>query len=214
MNNEMNRIKQHFSQSFNKTAAFVVTSITVLSACYSNNCPLDNSVICNYTFHDSYGTPIQYGDTITVTTLMQGTKTVYTYRKMGNKTIIKDIRDTDLISQGYTETVSTQRKDTILLNNLCDASSMSLPMSYFRDRDTLIVSYKSILAKDTIWIDHDSYPYVELPECGTYRYHTIKHITSTSSAIDHIEIANPYVDYEGNTNVKIYFNGAAETPEE
>lgn len=196
------------------TAIAIATAVTMLSACYSNNCPLDNNVLCNFSFHDSYGTPVQYNDTITVTTLMPGHKTIYTYRKMGNKTVVKDVPAPELVEQGYTETVAQQRNDTILLNNLCAATSMSLPMSYYRNRDTLIVSYRSISAKDTIWIDHDSYPYVELPECGTYRYHTLLGIKSTAAAIDHIEITTPHVDYEGNTNIKIYFNGAAETPDE
>ena len=83
-------------------------------------------------------------------------------------------------------------------------------MSYFRDADTLVFSYGGILLKDTIKIQHDSYPHVELPECGTYRYHTLKSITATDAAIDHIEISNPFVNYEGKENIKIFFNGIVE----
>jgi hypothetical protein len=48
---------------------------------------------------------------------------------------------------------------------------------------------------------------VELPECGTYRFHHLLGITATDAAIDRIEICEPTVNYDGNTNVKIYFNG-------
>ena len=189
----------------------VVLCVAILMfGCYSNNCPLNNIVTCNYYFYDVEGTPITYGDTITVTTLMPGHKTVYTYRKLGNPTVTRDYRDTILINQGYTESVSQQRNDTILINRLVGASSMEVPMSYFRDVDTLVFSYGGILLKDTIKIQHDSYPHVELPECGTYRYHTLKSITATDAAIDHIEISNPFVNYEGKENIKIFFNGIVE----
>jgi hypothetical protein len=87
---------------------------------------------------------------------------------------------------------------------------MKLPMSFFNTCDTLILSYRRISRKDTIKIEHISYPYVELPECGTYRYHTLKTITATDAAIDRIEIGNPQVNYEGEENIKIYFNGVVE----
>ena len=189
----------------------VVWCVAILMlGCYSNNCPLNNIVTCNYYFYDAEGTPITYGDTITVTTLMPGHKMVYTYRKLGSPTVTKDYRDTILINQGYAESVSRQRNDTTLMNRLVGASSMEIPMSYFRDADTLILTYGSISLKDTIKIQHDSYPHVELPECGTYRYHTLKSITTTDAAIDHIEISNPQVNYDGKENVKIYFNGIVE----
>ena len=187
----------------------ILVMATLLTGCYSNNCPLENTVTCNYGFYDTEGTAIYYSDTITVTTLMPGYKTVYTYRKLGNKTVTKDAPDAELVNQGYTESDTQQRKDTILLNQLLGASSMKVPMSFFNEEDTLILSYKSILLKDTIKIHHSSYPNVELPECGTYRFHTLQSVTATDAAIDHIEISEPKVNYDGNVNVKIYFNGVA-----
>lgn len=185
-------------------------SIILLAGCYSNNCPLENNVTCNYGFYDAEGTPIVYNDTITVSTLLPGYKTVYTYRKLGSQTVITDYQDKSLIKLGYTETISQQRKDTILLNKIHSTAEMKLPMSFFNTCDTLILSYRRISLKDTIKIEHISYPYVELPECGTYRYHTLKTITATDAAIDRIEIGNRQVSYEGEENIKIYFNGVVE----
>lgn len=192
------------------SVAAITTATAAMCACYSNNCPLDNAVSCQYGFYDSEGTAITYGDTITVSTLMPGTKTVYIYRKLGNKTVTKDYKDAALIEQGYTESTAEQRRDTVLINNVYSAQSISLPMSYYRNIDTLVVAYHSISVKDTIWVEHEAFPFVELPECGTYRFHTLKKIRSTDAAIDHIEISNPNVNYEGRENVKIYFNGVAE----
>lgn len=182
----------------------------LLVGCYSNNCPVENMVTCNYGFYDSEGTAISYNDTITVTTLKPGYKTVYTYRKLGNITVTKDYPDEELVNQGYTESTTQQRKDTILVNKLFGASSMKVPMSYFNEMDTLILSYKSITLKDTIKIQHIGYPNVELPECGTYRFHTLQQVTATDAAIDHIEINDSKVNYDGRTNIKIYFNGVVE----
>lgn len=184
--------------------------VALLTGCYSNNCPLENNVTCNYGFYDAEGTPSVYNDTITVTTLLPGHKTVYTYRKLGSQTVIKDYQDKALVNLGYTETISQQRRDTILLNKIHSAAEMKLPMSFFNTCDTLILSYRRISLKDTIKIEHTSYPYVELPECGTYRYHTLKAVTATDAAIDRIEIGNPQVNYEGEENIKIYFNGVVE----
>lgn len=189
-------------------AAWMAVALTV-AGCYSNNCPLENTVTCNYAFFDSEGSPINYNDAITVTTLKPGYKQVYTYRKPGYQAVTKDERDETLIEQGYTESLSSQRRDTVLLNKLDRANSMKVPMSYFRDTDTLVLSYEHIIAKDTIWIRHKSHPHVELPECGTYRFHSLLEVRATDAAIDHIEVDNPEVNYDGLTNVKIYFNGVA-----
>jgi len=182
----------------------------VLAGCYSNNCPMENTVTCNFAFYDAEGTAIAYQDTITVSTLKPGYKTVYTYRKMGTLPIVKEEPDPALIEAGYTETSSQQRNDTILLNKKANATSIKIPMSYFGTMDTLVFAYRSISLRDTVKIQHSSYPHVELPECGTHMFHHLKSVTATDAAIDHIEISNPNVGYEGTTNIKIYFNGVAE----
>lgn len=194
-----------------KILLFLCALVSVLFVgCYSNNCPLNNIVTCNYSFYDAEGNAIIYTDTITVTTLKPGYKTVYVYRKLGEPTVTKNYQDIELVNQGYTETKMSQRNDTVLLNRAYDQSNISIPMSYFNNVDTLVFSYGQIALKDTIKIYHASYPHVELPECGTYRFHTLRNIEASDAAIDHIEISNPQVGYEGNENVKIYFNGVIE----
>lgn len=179
---------------------------SVLVGCYSNNCPLENTVLCNYYFYDIEGIPIKYGDTITVKTLMPGWKNVYTYKRLGSKTITKDYVDSAMIEAGYSMTESTHRNDSILLNKKSGASSISLPMSYYNSADTLVFSYSGISLQDTVIVAQDSYPHVELPECGTHRFHTLKSIRSTGFAIDSIAISHPVVNYDGNENVKVFFN--------
>ena len=192
-------------------ALFIVhCSLFIIYACSSSNCPLESTVTCNYGFYDTNGTPVAYNDTMTVSTLLPGTKDQYTYRRMGYSTITSDTRIDSLLEKGYTETVTQVRRDTILGNRLVGLASMKLPMHYFAERDTIIIRYASLSRRDTLHIHHLSYSNVDLPECGTHRFHTLLDIQATDAAIDHIEIVNPTVNYLGNENVKIYFNGTVE----
>ncbi len=188
----------------------LILSVLLLSGCSASNCPLENTVTCNYGFYDSEGTAVTYNDTITVSTLLPGTKTVYIYRRLGYTTVTLDKQDSSYIENGYSQSTAVVRRDTILLNRLSGASTMSVPMKYFSDNDTIILSYASISNKDTLYVSHDSYSYVELPECGTQRFHTLTGLRSTYSGISGIEIVNPKVNYDGKENVKIYFNGTVE----
>lgn len=187
-----------------------ILPLLLLAACYSNNCPYDSVVTCNYNFYDMEGTAIIYNDTITVSLILPGGRTVYVYRRLGYATITSDTERPDLVEAGYTQSMREERNDTIIVNKSYGKGSISVPMSYYFPVDTLLFKYASVALPDTIFVEHESYPHVDLPECGSYRYHLIKHVRSTDAAIDHIEISNPTVDYEGNENIKIYFNGVAE----
>ncbi len=182
----------------------------VSASCSSNNCPLENTVLCNYYFYDMDGTPITYTEPITITTLMPGTQTLYKYRKLGYTTVTLDHPDSTYIADGYSETTETARRDTILVNQSSTRAYVQIPMSHFNPADTLVFKYTNISRNDTIVVSKKSYAHVELPECGTHYFHQLIQIKSTDAAIDHIDISNPLVNYEGKENVKIYFNGLAE----
>ncbi len=196
----------HIKQGVSKYIACLMSVFTMM-ACSDNNCPFENMVSCNYFFYDSEGVAIKYSDEITVCTLMPGYKDVYTYRLLGSPSIVRYEHDESLIEAGYTETVTKQRKDTVLVNKLTNASSMKVPMSYFNETDTLVIKYKSISLDDTIKVTHNSYAHVDQPECGTYRYHTLKSVSATDAAIDRVEIVNSKVNFDQAENVRIYFNG-------
>jgi len=193
-----------------KVCLSVALLAALLCACNASNCPLETTVTCNYGFYDSDGTAVSYGDTITVSTLLPGVKTQYTYRKLGSTTYVLDYQDSSLINAGYTESQAVVRRDTVLANKLIGATSMSLPMKYFSESDTLIFSYASLSSKDTLYVAHESYSHVDLPECGTHRFHTLKNVRATEAAIDRVEIVDASVNFDGNENVKIYWNGTVE----
>lgn len=190
--------------------AVITAIVSMVFGCSSNNCPLENTVLCNYYFYDSEGTAISYGDTLTITTLLPGNKTVYVYRKFGSPTLTLDRPSQQLTEQGYSMTEQVVRHDTILVNKAAGRSYVQIPMSYYNTEDTLIFNYSSISRNDTIVVGHTSHPYVDLPECGSHQFHELTSINTTDAAIDRIEISNSHVNYEGNENIKIYFNGTVQ----
>lgn len=182
----------------------------LLCSCSASNCPLENTVTCNYGFYDTNGTPIIYNDEITISTLLPGYKTVYIYKKLNEETVTLNYHDENYINNGYTEFINKLRCDTILINKISEISSIKVPMSYYSNNDTVIIAYSSIINKDTLYINHNSYTHVDLPECGTARFHTLNNIHSTDYGINNVEIVDADVNYEGNENIKIYFNGTAD----
>lgn len=198
----------------NKGGLFIIyITLFLLMACSAANCPMESTVTCNYGFYDEQGTAIANNDTLTISTLLPGTKQHYTYRLMGQRTVESDTRIDSLLEKGYTETITTVRRDTIIGNQLSGLATMKLPMSYYHEYDTIVIRYASISNRDTLYIRHIGYSNVDLPECGTHRFHTLLGIRSTESGIDHVEIVNPEVDYRGSENIRIYFNGIAEDEE-
>ena len=185
--------------------------LTVLAwACSSNNCPLNNTVTCNYYFYDSNGKAISLLDTLTVSIMLQGHDTIFQYRYTGMPHINSKVRIDSLLEKGYKEVKIVTRHDSVLVNKSAKTATLKLPMAYFLAADTIIFDYASLSNNDTLCIEHDNMPHVELPECGSYMFHRITNAKSTEAAIEKIEIANPTVDYEGNENIKIYFAGTVE----
>lgn len=186
-----------------------ISSLIALIGCYSNNCPVMNTVTCNYFFYDSEGNPIKYTPEITVSAILPGGKTVYVYRRLGSPTIVSETVNEELLKEGYTQSTQIQRNDTVLINKAGGQQFLQVPMSYFNKVDTLLLTYSNISRPDTIYVEHESYAHVDLPECGSFRYHSLKSVKATDNAIDHIEIVNSTVNYDQEENIKLYFNGVA-----
>lgn len=169
---------------------------------------MDNYVTCNYHFYDMEGTAVTYVPAITVSAILPGGQTMYIYRRMGNA-ITSDVPRPDLVAEGYVQSQEFVRNDTILINNASSKQKLEIPMSYFNQKDTLLFRYSNITMPDTVIVEHDGYAHVDLPECGSVRYHQLKSVKATDNAIDHIEIVNPLVNYDKAENIKIYFNDVA-----
>ncbi|WP_375712978.1 DUF6452 family protein [Hallella colorans] len=113
--------------------------------------------------------------------------TVYTnYKLMGDVTKLPDPL-----------TILTQRHDgtdTILINQLAQADSFSLPMSYGGNKDVLYFKTKEIL--DTVWVTKTNRPHFESVDCGLNYFHTITDVRCTHNAIDSVVIKEKEVTYD------------------
>lgn len=95
-------------------------------------------------------------------------------------------------------------KDSIAVNHIQNADGLMLPMSYTNECDTVIFSYGNNIS-DTLYVFHQNILYYQSMECGTIMYHKLEDIRHTDRYIDSVAIANEYVKFDGNENVKIFF---------
>lgn len=105
-------------------------------------------------------------------------------------------------------TVTACGTDSVLMNRLTRANSMSLPLSYYSACDTLLFTLTDadgFSATDTVWIEKQSTPHAEDPSCPIHVWHRINRVRHTSLLIDSIGIVNPTVNFDGSDTFSIYF---------
>lgn len=94
--------------------------------------------------------------------------------------------------------------DSIVVNHISDTNNLKLPMSYTSECDTIIFHYPENHT-DTLFIGHENIPFYISMECGTVMYHKLTGIKHTYNFIDSVVIANDYIKFDYNENIKVYF---------
>lgn len=118
-----------------------------------------------------------------------------------------------------TLTVATQRtpdnaaEDTVLLNLLTNADSLTLPMSYSRSEDILYFELRQYgtgrKTTDTVRVAKQNEPHFESVDCNPAMFHTITGVNFTHHAIDSIKINYNKVTYnDAKANFLIYFKNS------
>lgn len=95
--------------------------------------------------------------------------------------------------------------DSVVLNQLYNASTIPFPLSYTHLTDTLIFEYNRGAAYDTLYISHTNTPTLVSIECGTAMFHTITAAHSTHHVIDTLIIKSPKVDYDERENIQVIY---------
>lgn len=95
--------------------------------------------------------------------------------------------------------------DSVVLNQLYNASEISFPMSYTHLTDTLIFDYNRGAAYDTLYISHTNTPTLVSIDCGTAMFHTITAAHSTHHVIDTLIIQSAKVDYDERENIQVIY---------
>ncbi|MBQ7742738.1 MAG: alpha amylase [Bacteroidaceae bacterium] len=115
------------------------------------------------------------------------------------------------------DTLTISVRDSVILNRTTDSKTVSLPMSYAGDADTLVFLYtpygSEVSATDTLIVSKTNEPHVVSLECGTSVFHgitAVSHTTRTPDstflyAIDSIVVSNSNVNFDGQENLKIYY---------
>lgn len=141
--------------------------ITIITACSSLDCPLNNTV---YTKYMLKGENAPLADTLTITTLrsIDGSDSVLINQQVNT--------DSFELPMSY-----AQDKDII----------------YIERRDTNAISsiYKQT-SKDTVVITKTNEPHFESVDCNASYFHTITDVTYTRNGIDSIKINNSKVNYD------------------
>lgn len=101
-----------------------------------------------------------------------------------------------------TLTVSTTRtdgEDSVLVNRLADADSLSVPMSYSHEADELYFDFLSKTTGehtiDTVRVSKTDVPHFESVDCNPMIFHDITTVTHTTHRISSIETNNSHVTY-------------------
>lgn len=153
----------------------------LLTSCESFNCPLNNTVASVYNFYAA--------NRNTKGELITGTS----------------------VSVTDTITISAIDLDSVIANRLNNASTVSLPMSFYNATDSLcwlFTDSEGRTATDTIIIHKSNLHHFDDPSCPIQVWHHIDSIYFSRNIIDTIIVANADVNYDGLENFQIYFRTA------
>ncbi len=83
---------------------------------------------------------------------------------------------------------------------------MKLPLSYWQDEDTLVLTVKGedYLMRDTVWVKKTNQVHYESPDCPTTLFHEIEEVRSTNEFIKSITVIRSSVNYGLTTNLQIH----------
>lgn len=115
-------------------------------------------------------------------------------------------RDGKAVTINDTLTVTACGTDSILVNRRVNASKLTLPLSYWKDADTLVLSIKGedYLLRDTIRVRKTNNVHYESPDCPTTLFHDILGVECTHQFIDKITITRSPVNYDQTENLQIH----------
>ena len=111
-----------------------------------------------------------------------------------------------------TLTITTGKSGPVLLNRSVNTSRLNLPLSYWQDEDTLVLTIKGdgFLIQDTVWISKTNQVHYESPDCPTTLFHDIQDVRSTHTFIKSINVIRSSVNYELTDNLQILLLSASD----
>jgi len=103
-------------------------------------------------------------------------------------------------------TRTVKGKDTLLISDRVNATTLSLQISYTGAVDTFVFKTRRLPAVDTVWVAKENIPHFESVDCAAAYFHRITSVTCTHQGIDSIVITRSTVDYDASqAHFLIYF---------
>lgn len=114
--------------------------------------------------------------------------------------------------------ITAEGTDSVLLNRGRNLQTVSLPMSYWQEADTLRLTFRGGEEDDAYAYDivlriaKGNQTHFESPDCPTTMFHEISNLDYDDpySLTDSIIVENTTVNYAQLENIKIYFRGSAD----
>lgn len=122
--------------------------------------------------------------------------------------------DGTAVTLADTLSITAEGTDSVLYNKGSKMKSVSLPMSYWQETDTLNFRfYNRETGLDetiVIYVKKNNTPHFESPDCPTNMFHELQEVTfrGEQGVVDSIVIAHPSVNYASQENIRIYLHTA------
>lgn len=105
--------------------------------------------------------------------------------------------------------------DSVLFNRAVNRHDVSVPMSYYKNCDTLVLTVwgknelgDDYLLRDTLKVWKTNVENFESLDCPVNMYHTIIKADATDHFIDRVAIALPKVEYGEDENIMVFLRTA------
>lgn len=124
-----------------------------------------------------------------------------------DKTTGEPIRLTDTLS------VAAEGTDSVLFNKGVNVASLQLPLSYWKDADTLrfiVLTKEGETYESKLTIQKSNTIHHESPDCPMSVFHQILSATANGSVIDSVAVSRREVNYLQDENIQVYIRTAAE----
>lgn len=107
-----------------------------------------------------------------------------------------------------TLTVTAEGTDSVLLNRATSKKDVSVPLSYYQEKDTLnfiITSKDNDVYKSSIIIQKSSQAHFESPDCPATMFHNIYGAQAYGgTVIDSVAVTRKEVNYLQDENIKVF----------
>lgn len=109
-----------------------------------------------------------------------------------------------------TLSVTAVGTDSVLFNRGVNRHDVSVPLSYYKDCDTLVLTIwgDEYMLRDTLMVEKTNVENFEGIDCPVNMYHKITDVRTSGVVIDSVKIALPNVEYGEDENIKVYLHTA------